>query len=225
MSDLAGQTPLRPAAPVWHTVLLLSVLLTVSAAGAVNRGSAAARDMPHLGYYVYVIVMEAVFLALCLWKVNAGFRGYLARVLQDRAGLRLDLWLSLGLFAVFVFVLPLLLRLILGNQGWESLQDLKPTGGLQRALWVEMSIVAGVCEEIVFRGYLLQQFGAWARNVRFGVLAQAAAFGLAHGYQGWKNMTLIAALGLLLGTVAVARRNLRAGMLAHAALDTVSGFF
>ncbi|HEV2211977.1 MAG TPA: type II CAAX endopeptidase family protein [Gammaproteobacteria bacterium] len=226
MSESADHpAPPRPVAPAWHTAVLLLVLFTVSAVGTVNRGNAALRHFPHLGYYAYVIVMEGVLLALCLWKVNAAFRGYLARILRERGGWLRDLVTAISLVVIVIFILSLLLRFLFGFQGWESLQDLKPTDGVQRALWLGMSLVAALCEEIVFRGYFLQQFTAWTRSLGLGVVAQAAVFGLAHGYQGWKNMVLIGCLGLLLGAVTAARKNLRPAMLAHALLDSLSAFF
>jgi hypothetical protein len=37
-----------------------------------------------------------------------------------------------------------------------------------------------------------------------------------HSYKGWKQMVVIAALGVLHGTQAAWRKNLRANMIAHA---------
>ena len=37
-----------------------------------------------------------------------------------------------------------------------------------------------------------------------------------HSYQGWKQTAVIGVLGVLYGTLAVSRKNLRANMLAHA---------
>src|SRR5436305_558859 len=37
---------------------------------------------------------------------------------------------------------------------------LRPQNTLEVALWIAVSITAGICEEIVFRGYLQRQLGA-----------------------------------------------------------------
>ena len=55
------------------------------------------------------------------------------------------------------------------------------------------------------------------------VLAQAVLFGLAHGYQGIKNVVVITVLGLLYGLLALGRGNLRPGMLAHVWSDVYGG--
>ena len=61
-----------------------------------------------------------------------------------------------------------------------------------------MSIVAGFCEEVIFRGYLQKQFAAWFDSPPAGVIVSALVFGAAHGYQGVKMMLVIAVYGALL---------------------------
>jgi membrane protease YdiL (CAAX protease family) len=55
------------------------------------------------------------------------------------------------------------------------------------------------------------------------VLVQAALFGGGHGYEGWQRMVIIAAMGLLLGSVAAWRQSLRPGMMMHAGQDIAAG--
>ncbi len=99
-----------------------------------------------------------------------------------------------------------------------------PTGFAEVALWVLLSISAGIGEEIVFRGYLQRQFQAATGSVVTAIILQGAIFGLAHTYQGWKQGIVIAALGMLYGALAAWRRNLRANMLAHAWSDIFEGW-
>ena len=80
-----------------------------------------------------------------------------------------------------------------------------------------VSIVAGVCEEIVFRGYL-------QRQLPIGVASQAIVFGVSHGYQGVRSIINITVIGLLFGVAAKWRRGLVPGMIAHAATD-IAGVF
>jgi membrane protease YdiL (CAAX protease family) len=99
-----------------------------------------------------------------------------------------------------------------------------PTGFTEISLWILLSISAGICEEIVFRGYLQKQFSAASGSVVAAVILQGAVFGVAHSYQGWKQVIVIAALGILYGALAAWRRNLRANMLAHAWSDIFEGY-
>jgi len=99
-----------------------------------------------------------------------------------------------------------------------------PGSHLEIFLWIALSISAGICEEIVFRGYLQNQFRSATRSIVAAVILQGAVFGLAHTYQGWKQVIVIAALGILYGVLAAWRRNLRANMIAHAWSDIYEGW-
>jgi membrane protease YdiL (CAAX protease family) len=100
---------------------------------------------------------------------------------------------------------------------------LLPHGGPESLLWVLVSVTAGVCEEIVFRGYLQRQFAALTGSVTAGILLQAIAFGISHGYQGLAPMAITGSYGLVLGVLAWWRGNVRASALAHAATDIIGG--
>jgi uncharacterized protein len=99
-----------------------------------------------------------------------------------------------------------------------------PSGALEVCLWILLSISAGICEEIVFRGYFQQQFRAATGSIALAVLLQGAIFGMAHTYQGWKQVIVIAALGILYGVLVAWRRNLRSSMIAHAWADIFEGW-
>jgi membrane protease YdiL (CAAX protease family) len=90
-------------------------------------------------------------------------------------------------------------------------------------LWILVSLTAGFCEEVIFRGYLQRQFSALTRSFVGGIGLQAIAFGLSHGNQGWKLMLLITVYGACFGLLAHWRRSLRPGMLAHALQDIAGG--
>jgi membrane protease YdiL (CAAX protease family) len=99
-----------------------------------------------------------------------------------------------------------------------------PSGFVEVFLWILLSVSAGVCEEIVYRGYLQQQFRAAARSVIAAVILQGVVFGLVHAYQGWKQVMVIVPLGILYGTLVAWRRNLRASMIAHVWSDIFEGW-
>jgi membrane protease YdiL (CAAX protease family) len=100
---------------------------------------------------------------------------------------------------------------------------LLPHGVPESVLWVLVSVTAGSCEEIVFRGYLQRQLAALTGSVTAGILLQAIAFGISHGYQGLAPMAITGSYGLVLGMLAWWSGNIRASALAHAATDIVAG--
>ncbi|MGA7625843.1 MAG: CPBP family intramembrane glutamic endopeptidase [Candidatus Acidiferrales bacterium] len=113
---------------------------------------------------------------------------------------------------------------LLGPSTAKSVNDLLPRTFLEILLWIAVSITAGFCEELAFRGYLQSQLHALSGSLAVAVIAQALVFGLAHGYQGWKAVIVISVLGVLYGLLAAWRRNLRANIMAHALSDIWEGW-
>jgi membrane protease YdiL (CAAX protease family) len=86
-----------------------------------------------------------------------------------------------------------------------------------------LALTAGICEETIFRGYLQRQFTAWTRNAAAGIVLQGVVFGAAHAYQGLNQVILIAVYGCLFGLLALWRKSLRPGMMAHFVQDAIGG--
>ena len=86
-----------------------------------------------------------------------------------------------------------------------------------------LTLTAGICEELIFRGYLYKHFAAITGSLLAGLVLQGILFGAAHGYQGPKYMLIIAIYGCLFGLLAQWRRSLRPGMMAHFLQDGIIG--
>jgi len=114
---------------------------------------------------------------------------------------------------------------VLNPRGTAAAVDsLLPKSPVEITLWILLCLTAGFCEEIAFRGYLQKQFHAFTGSIAVAVVLQGIVFGIAHGYQGWKNVVVITALGLLYGTLAAWRRNLRVNIISHAWSDAWEGW-
>ena len=113
---------------------------------------------------------------------------------------------------------------LLGASSAKTVDSLLPTSPLEIIIWIGVSITAGICEELAFRGFLQRQLCALTGNTVLAVLAQGLVFGLFHAYQGWKNVVVISVLGVLFGALAAWRRNLRANVLVHAWADIWGGW-
>jgi membrane protease YdiL (CAAX protease family) len=89
----------------------------------------------------------------------------------------------------------------------------------ERWLFSGVSLTAGVCEEIVFRGFLrlyLQDLGL--SMISTGILA-TVIFGLAHAYQGWKGIIQTSLLGGVFMGLFIASGSLLPCMVLHALVD------
>jgi len=87
-------------------------------------------------------------------------------------------------------------------------------------IWfVPLAASAGICEEFLYRGYLLSQVAQLTGSVAAGVVIATAAFGLAHAYQGRLGMIGTSLSGLLYCIIYLWSGSLVPCMIAHFAHD------
>jgi membrane protease YdiL (CAAX protease family) len=239
----------RSVAPVWHTVLLVAAIIGLSIQGA-SELSGKQPEASRLGTYASTVISELlmvawVYLGLKLRKIS--FRSLLGSVRWDFRSIAIDLGFAMAFWTGSLVVLgtiglswsvfeaaikhqPLIQA---GKQvtpdasqqqALHALTALVPTNGREVAAWVLLCMVAGFAEEVVFRGYFQRQFTAWSRGtVAAGVVFSALLFGSAHGYQGVRNMVMLSVFGALFSLLALFRRSLRAGIIAHGWHDLIAG--
>lgn len=98
-----------------------------------------------------------------------------------------------------------------------------PRDAVERAGFVPVAITAGVCEEILYRGWLPWALFAWTGSLALGFVGAAIVFGLGHAYQGRSGIVLTGCLALLLGAVTMWTGSLVPGQFLHVAVDLVNG--
>lgn len=103
-----------------------------------------------------------------------------------------------------------------------SLEAVVPRNRRELGRFNAVSFTAGVVEEILWRGYLiwyLSQF--WSLGV--AALVATLAFGVAHGYQGWRQVPSITAVGAALTGLYLLTGTLWASITLHIAIDALQG--
>jgi uncharacterized protein len=113
---------------------------------------------------------------------------------------------------------------LLGPSSAKAVDSLLPQSLLEIIVWIATCATAGICEEMVFRGYLQRQLHAFTGSLATAIIAQSVIFGLFHAYQGWKHVTVICVLGVLYGALAAWRKNLRVNIISHAWTDVWEGW-
>ncbi len=238
-----------PVAPVWHTVVLVAGIAALSIQ-SVMQFSGQVPAINRLQTYAFTAGTELCLLAwvwfgLRLRKIS--LRSLLGSVAWDFRSVAIDLgvaivfWFAslmvLGTIGIFWIAVEAALthRSLFPSgkqltpdpsqqQTLHTLTQLSPANAGEIVAWILLCILAGIAEEMVFRGYLQRQFTAWARGaMAVGVAVSALLFGAAHGYQGARNMVLLAVFGVLFSLLAIFRRNLRAGIFAHSWQDISVG--
>lgn len=216
-----------PVAPAWHTGLYL-IYRIASGWLLLRRAASVPSARPHsqIPFYVAIILGDFLLLAYVVWGIRLQ-RGSLAELIGGRWKTARDFLRDCGTAAVF-WVAALL---ILGGVGQllgvppaaRSVGRLTPHTGPELFVWIFVAITAGICEEIIYRGYLQQQFAFWTKNAFVAMCLSAALFGCGHIYQGGKRAILMGVFGLLLGYLAQKKKSLRPGILTHCWQDSVAG--
>ena len=219
----------RLLAPWWHTAIVVAILLLLSIGGSRGRHPLAARS--RLPQYMWTMVWEWVMTGIVWLGIRKRIR--LRELIGGRWATMEDFCLDVvfaGAFwgcAMFVLGAAAVLMHLDHTSRIEHMRRqigfLRPDSNLELAVWYCVSATAGFCEEIIFRGYLQQQFAAIANSMLAGVLLSALVFGASHGYEGVATMILLGIFGLLFGLLAWWRKSLRAGMMAHAWHDALVG--
>ncbi len=86
-----------------------------------------------------------------------------------------------------------------------------------------VSLSAGICEELLFRGFLLAILSQ-SLDLFSSLLVSSVMFGLCHVYQGWFNVLRTAIIGLILGCVYLLTESLFVVIALHALVDIYGGF-
>ena len=216
----------RRIAPVWHTLVLIAFFDGTAVLGwlgmyLLGRMHQSLPPEPHpVTAYSWTIVLEWVsVLWVWLGVHRRGIRipDLIAGVWPDGKSFLRDVLIGAGLWVVWLGAWNVE-YLLLGPT--PSLYPVHfPAGVLEISLWIGVSVSAGFCEEVVFRGYLQKQIQAVTGSLPLAVVIQALVFGIAHLDVSWVRAGMHVFFGVLCGLLAVWRRSLRPGILGHAWTD------
>lgn len=109
----------------------------------------------------------------------------------------------------------------------RHLERMLPHTSYEHRWFVRLALTAGICEELLYRGYLIWYLAAflgpgfWQQAA--AVTGAAVCFGFGHVYQGGKGVAVTGSLGVLLGAGYLYTGSLYAPMALHALVDLYSG--
>lgn len=210
--------------------LALLFPLRAATAGYRRLGLAPWPEVPRVRRLLYrqavVLQWSLAAVVLGLWLVRHRPWTLLGVVPQPTIGL---LGAALGLAIVGVFVLRQRRETLASDQALADVR--RRLGPLERMLprtreemrgFVALSLTAGVCEELLYRGYLL-----WYLTRSLGLVQSVAVaallFGLGHLYQGFRGMLTTGLLGAFLCGVYLITGSLYLPMVIHVVMDLHMG--
>ncbi|MEW5916825.1 MAG: type II CAAX endopeptidase family protein [Gemmatimonadota bacterium] len=158
---------------------------------------------------------------------------------QQRAATALGLtiiWGTPGVIGAIVTVVGLLaiaaqIGAVKGLQGAQldglraqmaRVSPILPATPQEFVLFRWLSVTAGICEELLYRGFLLWYLAAYVGTWP-AVGLGAVAFGVGHAYQGMSGIIKTGIVGALAGALYVTSGSLIWPMLLHAAVDLQAG--
>jgi membrane protease YdiL (CAAX protease family) len=121
-------------------------------------------------------------------------------------------------------IVPAVRRRLAGSQSLRHalhpLRNLLPRSEAEKRRWVAVSATAGICEEIVFRGFLFYYLQQVIGLSLYGAIVSSSfIFAISHYYQGLNNVVRIGLVGLLLAILYAVTDSLVLPIALHILLD------
>jgi membrane protease YdiL (CAAX protease family) len=98
-----------------------------------------------------------------------------------------------------------------------------PENAVERAWWIGVSFLAGIGEEITWRGVQAALVTALTGSFGFAALLAALSFGLTHIIQGWRSAAIIAGIAIGFHILVWLAGSLYVAMAVHVLYDLTAG--
>lgn len=113
----------------------------------------------------------------------------------------------------------------LGIREADFVAHLMPQTRDEKVLFGGLSATAGICEEFIFRGYLIPALALASGSLAIAAAVSSAVFGVLHAYQQPAGAARAAVLGALLAAPLLATGSILPGIAAHTIIDLLSGLW
>lgn len=104
----------------------------------------------------------------------------------------------------------------------QALEKILPHDTREVAWFLLLAVTAGICEEFLFRGYLIAALSVWIGWWPAAAVA-VIPFGVLHGYQGWRGVIQTTIVGILMTAVVAVTHSLVPAMILHVLIDIQGG--
>lgn len=221
-----------PIAPDHLLALALAVLFPVRAALFGYRRLTAANpaDVPRVRLWLYrqgIAIQWALAAAtVALWAWQGRPWHALGVVPKLTWGL---LGVTVGIAIVVVYVLVQRGKALEDDDAlarvrgqMRNLERMMPRSAEEMRWFNRLAVTAGVCEELLYRGYLIWYLGHWLALVP-AVLVAGLVFGFGHAYQGVRGVAVTTLVGLFMSAIYLLTGSLVACMVFHALMDLHAG--
>ena len=202
----------------WRGHVRLKKLLARPAAGSKEKVGLYAATIAFQWLLFLVVAWRAAARGLTLEQLGLGKSSLLGILAGGIAGglfIGGLQWLNLRRIAKMEGPAPELLR--------KLARHLLPVNWLEYLPYSALAITAGICEEFVYRGFLLAALLGTTLPVWAAVIFSSVLFGLAHAYQGRGGIISTGLFGIVLALGRLGFESLVPVMIWHAGLDLAAG--
>ena len=204
----------------WYHLLVFGALMLRLAWASRARIADDSRPLPtRLRHYQSQAVMLAAFAAFSLVTAQSHRLDLLPPVAPS--------WIQIAAaiavyLAAVVAMRPRWQRAVAERKRLTQLLMPSTTG--ERLWWVVVSLLAGVGEEITWRGMQFALLTQLTGQVWLGAVLSALMFGFGHIVQGWRSAAIIVGFALVFQGLTAWTGSLYVAMLVHTAYDITAGF-
>jgi membrane protease YdiL (CAAX protease family) len=201
--------------------------------GALAVAEISPQSPQHTQAFLRFCLVPTLFLWICFAIALAGIRRHGRISWRELVGLRWDSWQAV-LRDVGIASATLMAMVVIGNlsntllgplqQGSATFRWMVAQNTVEALAFLCAALTAGFVEEFVFRGYLQRQLQALCGNTLLASALQVSIFTSGHFYQGWIRLVPVFLIGTILTVVALWRRSLVPGMIAHGLGDGLVAF-
>ena len=147
------------------------------------------RAKSRMAIYAWNVTAEWSLTALCVWV--AGRFGVTASSFGEHLGNPLRIAIVCAVLVVAIGAVVFFGRMQRKkasaaeiSKAIANVRRMIPVTRIERMAFIVLALTAGICEELLYRGWLLNLFGAVLQSVWLGLLISSLLFGIAHIYQG-----------------------------------------
>ena len=186
-----------------------------------NRRKVISPDRPlpnRLRHFQSTTLSLVIFAAVSLVVARVQHIGLFPPVLPSLAAIGAG---ALLYGAAVAYMLPRWRRAV--RRGVRSVHLFMPSTGVERAWWMVVAVLAGVSEEITWRGVQMALLIALSGNYWLAAAIAAVSFGVAHMVQGWRSSAHIVVFAMGFHVVVWLSGSLYVAMAVHNAYDITAG--
>jgi len=227
---IAAEQPFRKSKASYFTLFFLLIFWPFMSVAFVGDPSQMLRMLsvsPIVMVYLPTIIIQWLVFGLiwiAVWREGTGLAGL------GFKRIRFIDFAWAGAFLIVSNLLLTLLSVLLAQINLEipgEIELILPKTMAERIIWVFLSLTAGVCEEAIFRGYLLTRIRIFGRfkNWIAPVFIASLAFGSGHAYQGAGGFILISVYGIMFALLFIKTKSLWPCIIAHFLQDAMALFY